>query len=126
MSIYRINKGVSKSIVFRGLKAQYIAYLAIGLVSLLIAFAVLYICGLSLWMILPLILTSGMAFFYGVSWLSHRFGEHGLSKHLARRQLPYSIWFNSRKLFTDLTKRSDLLSTAKNKLLTKNISDESK
>jgi len=42
-SIYQINKGVSKPIVFKGLKAQYIAYLAIGLVFLLVAFAVLYI-----------------------------------------------------------------------------------
>ncbi|MGH7238099.1 MAG: DUF4133 domain-containing protein [Candidatus Saccharimonadales bacterium] len=116
-SIYQINKGVSKPIVFKGLKAQYIAYLAIGLVVLLIAFAVLYICGLSLWVILPLILGLGTTLFTGVFHLSHRFGEHGLSKHFAKKQLPKYLWFNSRKTFTQLqTKRSDLLSAAKDTL----------
>ena len=102
MSIYQINKGVSKPIVFRGLKAQYIAYLAIGLVVLLISFAVLYICGVSLWVILPLILGLGTTLFFGVFRLSHRFGEHGLSKHFAKKQLPDFIRCRSRKLFVHL------------------------
>ncbi|NVM62161.1 fatty acid desaturase [Mucilaginibacter sp. SG538B] len=102
MSIYQINKGVSKPMVFRGLKAQYIAYLAIGLVVLLISFAVLYICGVSLWLILPLILGLGTVLFFGVFRLSHRFGEHGLSKHFAKKQLPDFIRCHSRKLFIHL------------------------
>lgn len=99
-SIYQINKGVSKPIVFRGLKAQYIAYLAIGLVLLLISFAVLYICGVSLYLILPLILGLGMALYFTVTHLSHRFGEHGLGKYFAKRQLPAHIRFSSRSIFT--------------------------
>jgi len=79
-SVYQVNKGVSKPIVFKGLKAQYIAYLAVGLVALLIGFAVLYICGLSLWVILPLIVGLGTALFVSVFQLSSRFGEHGLMK----------------------------------------------
>lgn len=102
MSIYQINKGVSKPIVFRGLKAQYIAYLAIGLVALLIGFAVLYICGLSLWLILPLVLGCGTGLFFGLFRLSHRFGEHGLSKHLAKKKLPGYIACRSRKTFIQL------------------------
>ncbi|HEY9002811.1 MAG TPA: DUF4133 domain-containing protein [Mucilaginibacter sp.] len=102
MSIYQINKGVSKPIVFRGLKAQYIAYLAIGLVVLLIGFAILYICGLSLWVTLPLVLGMGTALFFGVFRLSHRFGEHGLSKHFAKKQLPEAIRCRSRKQFIHL------------------------
>ena|ERR1700744_3590675 len=102
MSVYQINKGVSKPIVFRGLKAQYIAYLAIGLVVLLVGFAVLYICGLSLWVILPLVLGLGTGLFFGVFRLSHRFGEHGLIKHLARKKLPGCLKVRSRRLFTGL------------------------
>jgi len=102
MSIYQINKGVSKPIVFKGLKAQYIAYLAIGLVVLLVGFAVLYICGLSLWVILPLIVGLATALFFSVFRLSHRFGEHGLSKHFAKKQLPDFIRYHSRKSFTHL------------------------
>jgi hypothetical protein len=102
MSVYHINKGVSKPIVFKGLKAQYIAYLAVGLVVLLIGFAVLYICGLSLWIILPVIFGTGTALFIGVFRLSHRFGEHGLAKYLAKKQLPVYLKFRSRKLFINL------------------------
>jgi len=104
MSIYQINKGVSKPIVFKGLKAQYIAYLAVSLVLLLISFAILYICGLSLWVILPLIVGLGSALFFTVFRLSHRFGEHGLSKHFAKKQLPDYIKFNSRHVFINLRK----------------------
>ncbi|QEM09177.1 DUF4133 domain-containing protein [Mucilaginibacter rubeus] len=104
--IYQINKGVSKPIVFRGLKAQYIAYLAVGLVLLLIGFAVLYICGLSLWVILPLVLALGTGLFFSVFRLSHRFGEHGLTKHLAKRQLPDLIRCHSRRLFIQLKESS--------------------
>jgi hypothetical protein len=103
-SIYHINKGVSKPIVFKGLKAQYIAYLAIGLVLLLIVFSVLYISGLSLMILVPLILTLGTALFFVTYRLSHRFGEHGLMKYLAKRNLPDCLKFRSRRLFTQLKK----------------------
>jgi len=105
-SIYQINKGVSKPIVFKGLKAQYIAYLAVGLVLLLIAFAVLYISGVSLFIVLPLILILGTVLFLATFRLSHRFGEHGLMKYLAKKGLPKSLKFRSRRLFTTL-KHSD-------------------
>ncbi|MES2063101.1 MAG: DUF4133 domain-containing protein [Bacteroidota bacterium] len=104
MSLYQINKGVSKPIVFKGLKAQYIAYLAIGLVVLLISFAILYICGLSLWVILPLIVGLGTALFFTVFRLSNTYGEHGLSKHLAKQQLPEYLTFRSRQVFINLKK----------------------
>ena len=101
-SVYQVNKGINKPIVFKGLKAQYIAYLAVGLVLLLIAFAVLYICGVSMMVILPLILGLGGGLFFMVIRLSHRYGEHGLSKYFAKKQLPKTIWFNSRHLFRQL------------------------
>lgn len=101
-SVYQINKGVNKPIVFRGLKAQYIAWLAVGLVLLLISFAVLYISGVSLFVVLPLIFLLGAALFISTFRLSHRFGEHGLMKYLAGRGLPKSLKFRSRRLFTQL------------------------
>lgn len=103
MSVYQINKGVSKPIVFKGLKAQYIAYLAIGLVLLLISFAIMFICGLSLWIILPLIIGLGSVLFFAVFKLSHRFGEHGLAKYLAKKQLPDYLQCNSRQVFINLS-----------------------
>jgi hypothetical protein len=103
-SIYHINKGINKPIVFKGLKAQYIGFLAVGLVLLLIGFAVLYVCGVKLFVILPLILGLGTALFYFTFKLSHRFGEHGLSKHFAKKQLPKGIRFKSRRIFIHLSK----------------------
>jgi hypothetical protein len=101
-SVYHINKGINKPIEFKGLRAQYIAYLAVGLVSLLVSFAVLYICGLSLFIILPVILGLGTALFLIVFRLSHKYGEHGLMKYFAKKQLPKYLWFSSRRLFTQL------------------------
>lgn len=100
--VYQLNKGVSRPIVFKGLKAQYIAYLAVGLVLLLLSFAILYISGLSLLVVLPLILVLGAALFMGTFHLSHRFGEHGLMKYLAKKGLPKYIRFSSRRIFTTL------------------------
>ncbi|MET3115379.1 cellulose synthase/poly-beta-1,6-N-acetylglucosamine synthase-like glycosyltransferase [Pedobacter sp. CG_S7] len=107
-SIYHINKGVSKPIEFRGLKAQYIAYLAICLVLLLISFPILYISGLSLFIVLPLIITLGTALFFTVFHLSHRFGEHGLMKYLAKRGLPDHLKFRSRRVFTSLKRKPEI------------------
>jgi len=104
-SIYQINKGVSRPIMFKGLKAQYIAYLAVGLVLLLIAFAILYISGLSLFVILPVIVGLGTALFITTFRLSHRFGEHGLMKFLAKRNLPDHLKFRSRRLFLNLKQK---------------------
>jgi len=103
-SVYQINKGVSKPIMFKGLKAQYIAYLAVGLVLLLLGFAIGYICGLGLFILMPMIAVFGSALFFAVFRLSHRFGEHGLMKFLAKRNLPTHIQFRSRRLFTQLKK----------------------
>ena len=104
-TIYQVNKGVSKPIVFKGLKAQYIAYLAIGLVLLLLSFAILYISGLSLLIVFPLIMLLGTTLFLVTFRLSHRFGEHGLMKFLAKKELPKYIRFSSRRIFTKLKYR---------------------
>lgn len=60
-SVYKINKGINRPIEFKGLKAQYIGYLAIGLVSLLILFTVLYIAGVNMFICLALIASLGTA-----------------------------------------------------------------
>lgn len=101
-SLYKINKGVSRPIEFKGLKAQYIGYLAAGLVLLLIAFAILYISGLSIFLVLPIILALGTTLFIATIRLSKRFGEHGLMKYLAKKGLPVYICFRSRRVFTGL------------------------
>jgi len=101
-SVYQINKGINKAIEFRGLKAQYIGYLAGGLVSLMILFAVLYIAGIPTLICLPLILTLGTILFMTVYKYSHKYGQYGLLKKAAKRSLPAYIRCSSRKIFTQL------------------------
>lgn len=101
-SIYQINKGINKPIEFNGLHGQYIAYLAAGLVLLLISFALLYILGAPLVLVMPLILGLGGGLFFLVTGLSKRFGVHGLSKYMAKRGLPVYVKFSSRRVFTGL------------------------
>lgn len=101
-SVYSINKGINRPIMFRGLKGQYIGYLAGGLVSLVILFAVLYISGVNTYACLIVVFGLGTGLVYTVSRLSHKYGRFGLLKRNAKRSLPDYLWFNSRKVFTDL------------------------
>jgi hypothetical protein len=106
-SIYKINKGINKPIEFRGLKAQYIGYLAGGLVLLMILFAVLYISGTPVIFCLPFILVLGTLLFMLVYRYSHKYGQYGLLKKAAKRGLPVSIRFRSQKLFINLTNNKE-------------------
>lgn len=101
-SVYKINKGINKPIEFKGLKAQYIAYLAIGLIGLLILFAVLYIIGVNMFACLALTAILGITLFMTVYRMSDKYGEHGLIKKLARRSIPDFIKVSSRKSFVGL------------------------
>jgi len=96
---YEINKGVNRQIEFRGLKAQYIYYLAIGLAVLLIAFSVMYIAGVPVYLCLPVVLMAGFGLFIGVYRYSHKYGAHGLMKAIAFRQVPSAIVSRSIKVF---------------------------
>jgi hypothetical protein len=106
-SVYKINKGINKPIEFKGFKAQYIWYLGIGLVGLLILFAVLYIIGVNTYVCLVLTLILGAALFIRVSKLSNKYGEHGMMKKIASQNVPRVIKSYSRKTFTLNSKGSN-------------------
>ncbi len=101
-SVYQINKGVSRPIEFKGLKGIYIGVLAGGLVFLLVLFAALYIAGVHLYVVLPVVLGLGAGLFGSVFRLSARFGEHGLGKYFAKGGVPAYIRFSSRRVFISL------------------------
>jgi hypothetical protein len=98
-SIYSINKGVNKSIEFKGLKAQYIWYLGAGLIGLLVLFAILYIAGANTYLCLVIILGCGTFLFTTVYRLNNKYGQYGMMKKAARRMVPTLIKVNSRKQF---------------------------
>jgi hypothetical protein len=101
-SVYKINKGINRPIEFKGLKAQYIAYLAVGLTILLVLFAVLYLVGVNMFVCLALIAALGTLLFISVYRLSDKYGQHGLLKKMASQRLPLSIKATSRSVFHEL------------------------
>lgn len=106
MALYHINKGINKPIEFKGLKAQYIGYLAAGLVVLLIGFAVLYLLSVPVTFCLIVIGALGSLLFYQVFKLSHKYGQYGLMKKRAKRYLPRYLQFSTRNIFLRLKART--------------------
>ncbi len=98
-SVYQINKGINQSIEFKGLKAQYIWYLGGGVVALLIVFAIMYIAGLPGFLCLAVVLGTGVFLVLKIYQMSHKYGEHGLMKILARKQVPNVVKLKNRKIF---------------------------
>ncbi|GGA92979.1 DUF4133 domain-containing protein [Puia dinghuensis] len=101
-TVYEINKGINRSIEFKGIKAQYITYLALGMVALLLLFAILYICHIKLLLCLGIVVPTAIAFVLLIQHLSRTYGESGLQKRMAASKLPTAIRSRSRQLFIQL------------------------
>lgn len=101
-SVYKINKGINQSIEFKGLKAQYIWYLGGGVVGLLILFAAMYIIGIPSLICVAFIGTAGAIFVFKIYRMSNTYGQYGMMKALAKRQVPKRIKAYSRKVFVKL------------------------
>lgn len=118
-TVYEINKGINRSIEFKGIKAQYIIYLAAGLVLLLLLFAILYLTGINIYLCLGIVIPAGAALFMGVQHYSKTYGEFGLIKKAAQRSLPACIKSRSRRIFNQLRKQEN----EKNKNIGTTIAD---
>lgn len=105
-TVYEINKGIGGSVEFKGIKAQYIIYLAIGMVVLLLLFAILYKLGISIYICLGIVLVGGGGFVAFIQRMSSLYGEHGLKKKMAIKYLPKAIISRSRNTFVNLKKQS--------------------
>ncbi|HLZ89691.1 MAG TPA: DUF4133 domain-containing protein [Puia sp.] len=101
-TVYSVNRGVNRSLEFKGIKAQYVIYLSLGLVLLLLLFAVFHLAHVNLYVGITIILVSGGVLVLAIKRLSDRYGEHGLIKHGAARRLPASVQSRSRKIFLQL------------------------
>ncbi len=103
-NVYKINKGINKPIEFKGLKAQYIGYLGVGVILLLILFAILYVLGVNVFVCLSLIAVLGTLLFIGIYRLSDTYGQHGLLKKMAKRSIPEYLIGTTRRTFINLKK----------------------
>lgn len=98
-SVYQINKGINQSIEFKGLKAQYIWYLGAGVVALMIVFAILFIIGLPSIVCVGFIGIAGGFLVYKIYKMSSKYGEYGMMKALAKKQIPKCIKVYTRRAF---------------------------
>lgn len=103
-TVLEINKGVNKPIEFKGIKAQYIGYLAAGLVSLLLLFVIFYIVGIPAFLNVPIIGSIGYFLVAGVFRLSKKYGPNGLMKLFAWKRVPSNIVCRSRRIFFNVSK----------------------
>lgn len=103
-SVYQINKGINKSIEFKGLKAQYIWYFGGGVIALLVLFAIMYIIGVNSFVCLGIILIAGTMLVIKIYALSNKYGEHGMMKAIAKRGVPKVLKSYSRKVFLQKNK----------------------
>lgn len=101
-SVYKVNKGINRSIEFKGLKAQYIWYLGGGVIVLLILFAIMYIIGLPSLICIGVIVAAGSFLVVKIYGMSKKYGEHGMMKAIARKGVPQVVKCNNRKLFISL------------------------
>lgn len=81
---------------FQGLKAQYILYMGVLLLTMLFAMAMMYLAGMNF--ILSLLLVCGPGAFgaWRIIEMNRIYGENGLMKISARKRLPQVIRFRDR------------------------------
>lgn len=97
-SVYHINKGVNKCLEFKGLKAQWIWWLAGGLVSLLLLFVILYIMGIPSLVCVFIALAGGGFLFVYVYKFNNKYGQYGMMRTRAQKHLPKVIRCDSRNI----------------------------
>ncbi|WP_037316028.1 DUF4133 domain-containing protein [Salegentibacter sp. Hel_I_6] len=91
MKTYNINKGIGRTVEFKGLKAQYLFIFAGGFLGILVLVMVLYLAGVNSYICLS-IGTGGASLIVWQSFLLNRkYGEHGLMKLNARKRHPKYI-----------------------------------
>ena len=87
-SVYQINKQVGRPVVFRGLSAQYIWWLGVGILCCLLLFALLYLLGLSMVVCVLLVFILAGGWIWQVYRMSKRYGQYGLMKKMAASAIP--------------------------------------
>lgn len=84
---YIVNRGVGKSVEFKGLKAQYLFIFSIGLLMIFFLLMVLYMGINQVFCIIFGIFATSILVFL-VFHLNQKYGEHGLMKLAARKRHP--------------------------------------
>ena len=85
---YNINKGIGKSVEFKGLKSQYLFIFAAGLLAVFVVFVILYMAGVDQWVCIGFGVIAASVLVWLTFNLNARYGESGLMKLMAKKQHP--------------------------------------
>ena len=88
MAAFEINKGVGRSVEFKGLKAQYLFLFAGGLLAVFILVVILYLCGVSQIACLGIGVVGATLVVWQTFAMNRKYGQYGLMKKGAVRMLP--------------------------------------
>lgn len=88
MAEWEINKGIGRTVEFKGLKAQYLFLFAGGLLAVFILVVVLYLCGVSQMLCLVIGVVSATIIVWQTFTMNRKYGQYGLMKKGAVRMHP--------------------------------------
>ena len=91
MAEYVINKGIGRSVEYKGLKAQYLFIFAGGLLALFVVYVIMYISGVSQWFCIGFGVTAASALVWLTFHLKAKYGQYGLMKLTAVKYHPRYI-----------------------------------
>jgi len=88
---YNINKGIGRTVEFKGLKAQYLFIFAGGLLGVLILVMIMYMIGINSYLCIILGAVGASLIIWQTFSLNSKYGEHGLMKIAAKKRHPRFI-----------------------------------
>ena len=91
MNSFNINKGIGRTVEFKGLKAQYLFIFAGGLLGILILVMIMYMAGANPYVCLFMGGGGGSLIVWQTFRLNGKYGEHGLMKLGAGKRHPRYI-----------------------------------
>ena len=91
MAEFSINKGIGRSVEYKGLKAQYLFIFAGGLLALFVVYVIMYISGVSQWFCIGFGVTAASALVWLTFHLNAKYGQYGLMKLAAVKYHPRYI-----------------------------------
>ncbi len=91
MANFSINKGIGKSVEFKGLKAQYLFIFVGGLLGIFIITVILYMIGVSQVISIGIGVVGATLLVWQTFALNAKYGEFGMMKHSAKGKHPRYI-----------------------------------
>lgn len=91
MKSFNINKGIGRSVEFKGLKAQYLFIFAAGLLGVLILVMLMYMIGINSYFCLFIAGGGSSLLIWKTFSLNAKYGEHGLMKVTSKKRHPRFI-----------------------------------